>query len=161
MFRKEKRTPAEELARDLAGRVLDPDACRRAAATLPGRPAPDPVGSCEMAFAGAATLKHLIADTQPPAIAARMNGVVDAALAEAFGGANTPETGEHYGQESLPQAAAKAVERYGADAFFSKRVAETVAARLGIAGKPPPRTAQVFSDITRDAALAIAAARIE
>jgi len=111
MFGREKRVTAEQLAGDLAARILDPETCREAAARLPGRPTPDPVGSCEMAFAGAATLKHVIADTQSPAIAARMTGAVDAAVADAFGGAHTPETQNHYGPDSPPDAAAKAVER--------------------------------------------------
>ena len=160
MFRREKPATAEQVAGDLAARVLDPETCRRAAASLPGRPTPDPVGSCEMAFAGAATLKHVIADTQPPAIAARMGAVVDTAVADAFGGVHTPETGDHYGPESLREAAAKAVERYRGDAFWSKRVAETMAARLGIPGKPSMAVAHIFSDITRHAVLAISKLRI-
>lgn len=160
MFRREKPAIAEQVARDLALEVIDPEACRRAAGTLRGRPTPDPVGSCEMAFAGAATLKHVIGDTQPPAIAGRMGAAVDAAVADAFGGAHTPETADHYGPEGLREAAAKAVKRYRGDAFWSKRVAETMAARLGIPGKPSAEVAQIFSDITRHAVLAISKLRI-
>ena len=160
MFRREKPAPAEQVARDLALKVIDPETCRATATTLAGRPTPDPIGSCEMAFAGAATLKHVIADTQPPAIAARMNAAVDAAVADAFGGAHTVETRDHYGPESLREAAARAVERYQADAFWSKRVAETMAARLGIPGRPSMEAAQIFSEITRRAVLAISNARI-
>ncbi|MEO8927229.1 MAG: hypothetical protein ABI306_08700 [Caulobacteraceae bacterium] len=161
MFGREKRASAEQLARDLAAGILDPEACRTAAARLSNRPTPDPVGSCEMAFAGAATLKHVIDETQPPAIAARMNGVMDAAVAEAFGGVHTAETLDHYGPESLPVAAAAAVERYRGDAFWSKRVAETMAARLEIPGPPSMAVAQVFSEITERAVLAISRVRIE
>ena len=160
MFRREKPAPAEQIARELAARVLDPDICRRAAAALSGRPIPDPVGSCEMAFAGAGTLKHVIDDTQAAAIAARMNAVVDAAVAETFGGAHTAPTQNHYGPDGLAEAAAKAVERYRADAFWSRRVAETMAARLEIPGKPSAQVAGIFSQITRDAVLAISKARI-
>ncbi len=160
MFRKEKPAPAEQVARELALRVLDPETCRRAAASLPGRPSPDPVGSCEMAFAGAGTLKHVIADTQTPDIAARMNGVVDTAVADAFGGAHTPETRDHYGPESLAQAAAAAVARYQADAFFSKRLVETMGARLGMVGPPSMNVARVFSEITQDSALVISKVKI-
>ena len=160
MFGRAKRETAEQVAGDLAARVLDPEACREAAARLPGRPAPDPVGSCEMAFAGAATLKHVIADTQAPAIAARMTGAVDAAVADAFGGAHTPQTEEHYGPESLREAAAEAVERYRADAFFSKRVAETMNARLGVRGPASPEVARIFSQITEAAVLAISKVKI-
>jgi hypothetical protein len=161
MFRKEKRIPAEQLARDLAATVIDPDACRQAAMRLPDRPDPDPVGCCEVAFAAVATLRHVIADTQAPAIAARMNGAVDAALAEAFGGVHTAETERHYGPGSLRDAAAEAVERYQSAAYFSKRIVETMAARLAIAGPPPMWMAPVFSEITTRTALAISKARIE
>jgi hypothetical protein len=161
MFRKEKRVTAEQLARDLAATVIDPQACRIAAARLPGRPNPDPVGCCEMAFAGVATLEHVIADTQAPAIAARMNAAVDAALADAFGGAHTAATQEHYGPESLRDAARQAVEQYMSAAFFSRKVAETMAARLDIPGPTSMEVAQVFSDITTRMALAISKARIE
>ncbi len=161
MFRKEKRTAAEQLARDLAATVIDPQACRRAAARLPERPDPDPVGCCEIAFAGVATLKHVIADTQVPAIAARMNAAVDAALADAFGGVHTDQTQEFYGPESLRDAAVQAVEAYMPAAFFSKKVVESMSARLGIDGPPPMWMAQVFSEITTRASLAIGKARIE
>jgi hypothetical protein len=160
MFRREKRTTAEQLARELAATVIDPDACRRAAARLGERPDPDPVGCCEMAFAGVATLEHVIADTQAPAIAARMNGAVDAALAEAFGGAHTAETQAQYGPESLPDAAHRAVEAYRPAAFWSKKVAEMMATRLAIPGPPDMEVAQVFSDITTRASLAISRAKI-
>lgn len=161
MFRKAKRTTPEQLARELAATVIDPEACRRAAGRLLDRPSPDPVGCCEMAFAGVATLEHVITDTQDPAIAVRMNGVVDAALAEAFGGGHSPETEAHYGPGSLGEAARQAVEAYKPAAFFSRRVVETMAARLGIEGRPSPEVAQVFSDITTRASLAIGNARIE
>jgi hypothetical protein len=160
MFRKEKRTTAEQLGRDLAAMVIDPEACRQAAARLAGRPDPDPVGCCEMAFAGTATLKHVISDTQTAAIAARMNGAVDAAVADAFGGVHTAETESHYGPESLRDAAAQAVENYRGPAFWSKKVAEVMAARLGIAGPTSMEVAQVFSDITTRTALAISKASI-
>jgi hypothetical protein len=108
-----------------------------------------------------ATLKHVISDTQNPAIAARMNGAVDAALADAFGGVHTLETEEFYGPESLRDAAYNAVGSYGSAAFWSKKVAETMAARLGIAGRPSIEVADVFSDITTRSALVISKARIK
>jgi len=160
MFGRDRRATAEQVAGDLVARVIDPETCREAAARLPGRPTPDPVGSCEMAFAGAATLKHVISDTQVPAIVARMNGAVDAAVADAFGGPHTPETQEQYGPRSLREAAAQAVERYQGDAFFSKRTAETMGARLGISGRPSMDLTQVFSEITESAVLAISKVKI-
>jgi len=160
MFGRARRATAEKVAGDLAAAVLDPETCRAAAARLSGRPSPDPVGSCEMAFAGAATLKHVIADTQSPAIAARMTVAIDAAVADVFGGAHTPQTEAHYGPDSLAQAAAAAVARYQGDAFWSKRLAETLGARLGISEAPSMDVARIFSDITEDSVLAISKFRI-
>ncbi|MGI9168995.1 MAG: hypothetical protein ACR2FH_02295 [Caulobacteraceae bacterium] len=160
MFGMAKRVTAERLAGDLAARVIDPLSCREAAARLTGRPSPDPLASCEMAFAGAATLRHVFADTQPPAIAARMIAAVDAAVADAFSGAHTPQTLAHYGAGSLALAAAEAVSRYQADAFWSRRLAETMAARLGMAEASPPEMARIFSRIVETAVLAISRVRI-
>lgn len=155
MFGRERRATAEQVAADLAARILDPETCREAATQLSDRPAPDPVGSCEMAFAGAAILKHVIADTQTEAVAARMTRVVDDAVAETFGGVHTPQTQAHYGSESLREGAANAVQRYLEDAFFARRMAETMGARLAISGRPSTELAKVFSDIVRDTVLTI------
>lgn len=160
MLGRERRATAEQVAGDLAARILDPESCRAAAACLPGRPTPDPVGSCEMAFAGAATLKHVITDTQTHAHATRMMGIVDQAVADTFGGAHTTRTQDQYGPQSLRDAAANAVELYLGDAFFAGRMAKTMGARLGIAGSPSTEVLKVFSDVVRETALAISRVKI-
>ncbi len=152
---------AEQLARDIAARILDPEVCRAAAAGLPDRPTSDPVGCCELAFAGAGVLKHVIAETQSTTIAARMNAQVDAAVARAFGGAHTLETQDHYGPASLGEAAAAALATYQADAFFSKRMAETLGRRLGTAGPVSTRSTKLFSQITRDIVQALSRDKID
>lgn len=148
----------EALAEELADSILDPEACRAAAARIPGRPDSDPVGCCEVAFAGIATLEHVIAETHGGPVAARMNAAVDAALARTFGGAHTPETEAHYGPRILADAAADAVAQYLGPAYWSRKLAETVAARLGVkgaSGAALASLAEVFNDITNRAALAI------
>ncbi len=136
MFSKPKRTTPEELAGELAATILDPDARSAAAARIPGRPDPDPVGSREVAFAGIAALKHVISETRAGPIADRMNAVVDVALAQAFAGPYKPRVLARFGPGGLATAGAEAVAGYMAPAYWSRKL------RRG-RGRPPARQGRV------------------
>lgn len=155
-----KRVEAGQAARALALKALDPAECLRATHRLPGRPDPDPIACCEIAFAKAGTLKHVFADTQPAAIAARMNAAVDAAVEETFAGAHTAQTLAHYGSEDLRGVAAKAVGQYQVDAFWTTRIAETLGKRLGATGRPSAEAVRIFSDLTHDTVMALMKLRL-
>ncbi|MBA3811720.1 MAG: hypothetical protein H0X27_08805 [Caulobacteraceae bacterium] len=155
MFGFAKRVSAERAGRSLAQKALDPGACLKQANRLPGRPDHDPIACCEIAFAKAGTLKHVIADTQGAALAGRMNAAVDAAVEETFAGAHTAETRAHYGSEDLREIAARAVAQYQVDGFWADRVAQTLGRRLRQAGRPSAEAARIFTDLTQETVLAL------
>ncbi len=155
MFGFAKRATAEQVGHSLALKALDPGLCLKQANRLPGRPGHDPIGCCEIAFAKAGTLKHVIADTQDAAVAARMNAAVDAAVEETFAGAHTAETRAHYGPRDLREIAAEAVAQYQTDGFWSDRVAQTMGRRLGQTGRPSAEAARIFTDLTQETVLAL------
>ena len=136
-----RRLTAEALGEELADRFLDPEACQRAAALMRGRPRPDPVGCCEIAFARAALLRFVIEETLAPSIAARASGAVALVLARLFDGAHTPQTAARYGPSDLPTAAAVGLAHYREAAFLSERLARSLAERLGMA-QPSPEVAE-------------------
>ena len=134
----------EALGEELAGHFLEPERCARVAALLRIAPNPDPVGCCEVAFARAAVIEYVVGDTQAPPLAARINATIDAAVARMFEGAHTPETAAWYGPGDLRATAALGVEHYRSAAFWSDRVAKTLADRLGLP-RPSAAVAAEFS----------------
>jgi hypothetical protein len=145
-----RRLTAEALGEDLAGRFLDPEGCRGAAALLADRPRPDPIGCCEIAFARAAVLKFLADETLPPPIAARAHTGIDAVVSRMFDGAHTRQTAAWYGPADLRTAAAAGVEHYRASAFLSDRLARTLSERLASAG-PSSAVADNFTTLAEQA----------
>jgi hypothetical protein len=138
---------AEALGEELADHFLEPETCARDAGLLRDAPRPDPVGCCEIAFARAAVLEFVVADTQAPALATRINSAIDAAVSRMFEGAHTPETAAWYGPDDLRGTAAAGVEHYRSAAFWSDRVAKTLADRLGMP-RPSTAVASQFSALT-------------
>ncbi len=138
---------AEALGEELAKHFLDPDICAEVAAELRTSPRPDPVGSCEVAFARAAVLEFVVGDTQAAPLAARINAAIDAAVSRMFEGAHTPETSAWYGAGDLRVTAALGVEHYRAAAFWSDRMAKTLADRLGLP-RPSKAVAETFTTLT-------------
>ena len=150
---------AEALGEELADHFLQPDRCRRVADMLRATPNPDPVGCCEVAFARAAVLLFVVADTQAPALAARINGAIDAVIARMFEGAHTPETSAWYGPGDMRVTAAKGVEHYRPAAFWSDRIAKTLADRLGLP-RPSATVAADFSALIEAVVMWITKVRI-
>ncbi len=138
---------AEALGEELATHFLEPGGCAQVAGELRSSPSPDPVACCEVAFARAAVLQFIVGDTQPPPVAARMNVAIDAAVSRMFEGAHTPETSAWYGAGDLRVTASLGVEHYRAAAFWSDRMAKTLADRLGLP-RPSRAVAQTFTDLT-------------
>ncbi len=147
----------EALAEELADSILDPEACRAAAARIPGRPDSDPVGCCEVAFAGIATLEHVIAETHGGPAAARMNAAGRRPGPDLGGGSHARNGG--------PLRAAEPGRRGGRGRGAVSRPGLLVA-EAGGDGRGAPRRegasdaaltslAEVFNDITNRAALAI------
>ncbi len=154
-----RQVTAEALGRELAEWVLDPELCRIAAEALRDLPRPDPVGCCEIAFARAAVVKFIVNDTQSAGLAVRINAGVDESIAHMFKGAHTPQTAAWYGEGDLGEAAAKGIEQYMNAAFWSDRVAKTMADRLGLP-RPSPIVAKGFSKLTEDIVIAITRVKI-
>jgi hypothetical protein len=150
---------AEALGDELAGHFLDPELCLEVAAQLRRSPSPDPVGCCEVAFARAAVLEFVVGDTQAPPLAARINTAIDAAVSRMFEGAHTPETSAWYGPGDLRETAAMGVEHYRTAAFWSDRVAKTLADRLGLP-RPAPAIAAAFTALTEEAVVWITKVKI-
>jgi hypothetical protein len=138
---------AEALGEELVGHFLKPEPCLEVAALLRDTPRPDPVGVCEIAFARAAVLEFVVGETQAPALAARINAAIDAAVSRTFEGAHTPETSAWYGAGDLRETAAHGVDHYRSAAFWADRVAKTLADRLGLP-RPSKAVAQTFTDLT-------------
>lgn len=155
-----RQVAASELATMLAMRFLRPEACREAAARLPGRPSPDEVGACEMAFARAAVVRHVVTDVLPPTLAAPVNVEIAREIERAFAGAHTLATRERYGEASLPQVSAEALAIYEPAAFFARRLAEAVMARVGVAGRPPADLIDGFGKLTEAVVLTLARAKV-
>ena len=122
-------------------------------------PRPDPVGCCEIAFARAAVVKFIVNDTQASGLAVRINAGVDESISHMFKGAHTPQTAAWYGAGDLGEAAAKGIEQYMSAAFWSDRVAKTMADRLGLP-RPSPVVASGFSKLTEDIVIAITRVKI-
>jgi hypothetical protein len=138
---------AEALGDELAGHFLDPERCSEVAGLLRQTPRPDPVACCEVAFARAAILEFVVSDTQAPALAARINGAIDAAVSRMFEGAHTPETAAWYGAGDLRVTAAHGVDHYRGAAFWSDRVAKTLADRLALP-RPSGAVAETVTVLT-------------
>jgi hypothetical protein len=154
-----RQVTAENLGRELAERFLDPELCRIEAEALRDLPRPDPVGCCEIAFARAAVVKFIVNDTQASGLAVRINAGVDESISHMFKGAHTPQTAAWYGAGDLGEAAAKGIEQYMSAAFWSDRVAKTMADRLGLP-RPSPVVASGFSKLTEDIVIAITRVKI-
>lgn len=154
-----RQVAAENLGRELAERFLDPELCRIEAEALRDLPRPDPVGCCEIAFARAAVVKFIVNDTQASGLAVRINAGVDESISHMFKGAHTPQTAAWYGAGDLGEAAAKGIEQYMSAAFWSDRVAKTMADRLGLP-RPSPVVASGFSKLTEDIVIAITRVKI-
>ena len=150
---------AEALGEELASHFLEPETCARIAALLRNTPSPDPVGCCEVAFARAAVLEFVVGDIQAPPLAARINAAIDANVSRMFEGAHTPETAAWYGAGDLRTTAALGVEHYRGAAFWSDRVAKTLADRLGLP-RPSPTVAAEFSGLTEALVLWITKVKI-
>lgn len=164
------RVDADEVAKRLAARFLEPEICRAGAAALPSRPTPDEVGCCEMAFARAAIVRHVVGDVLPVGLAEPLNAAIMRELAGAFGGAHTAATEAHYGSRTLAEVAADAMSVYQPAAFFATRVADTMMTRLGMArvglakltlpARPPAALVAVFTDLTEEVVLFLSRARM-
>jgi hypothetical protein len=150
---------AETLGEELASHFLALESCVKVAGQLRSSPSPDPVGCFEVAFARAAVIEFVVGDTQAPPLAARINAAIDAAVSRMFEGAHTPETSAWYGAGDLRVTAALGVEHYRAAAFWSDRVAKTLADRLGLP-RPSPAVAESFTILTEEAVMWITKVKI-
>ena len=150
----------DELAAMLARRFLAPEICREAARRLPDRPSPDEVGACEMAFARAAVVEHVVADVLPAALAQPVNAAVTEEVVRGFAGAHSEATRARYGETPLAQVAAEAVAAYRPAAFFARRLAEAVMSRSGSIGRPPPPVIDDLAKLTEAVVTTLARAKL-
>ncbi len=155
-----RQVAAKELAAMLAQRFLRPEVCREAASRLPGRPSPDEIGACEMAFARAAVVQHVVADVLPASLAEPVNVALTDEVARAFAGAHTAATKARYGETALADVAGEALAVYRPAAFFARRLAEAVMARVGSLGRPPPAMSEELVKLTAAVVLTLTRAKL-
>jgi hypothetical protein len=154
-----RQVTAEALGEEIASHFLKTESCLEVAAMLRTAPRPDPVGCCEVAFARTAVLEFVVGDTQAPHLAGRIVAAIDAYISRMFEGAHTPETAAWYGAGDLRATAALGVEHYRGAAFWSDRVAKTLAIRLGLPG-PSAAAAETFTALTEDVVVWITKVKI-
>ncbi|MGH6817727.1 MAG: hypothetical protein ACREC1_03020 [Methylovirgula sp.] len=129
-----KRVRADLAGWNLTAALIDPDDCWHDICLLRSYDVPDPIATCEMAFARTAIVRDAIKATQSGEVATLMLAAAHRLIKERFSTEDTPETFEYYSSQRLADIGPKIIQLYEKSAFPLTLLADLFASRLGVPG---------------------------
>lgn len=142
-----KRVRADLAGWNLIAALIDPDDCWRDVCLLRSYDVPDPIATCEMAFARSAIVRDTIKSAQSNRISSIMLASAHRLIEERFSTEDTRETLEYYSSQRLADIGPKIIQLYEKNAFPLTMLADLFASRLGVPGIPAIEITPMFVQV--------------